>query len=290
MVFEKAMALPGARSQPVPCGQCIGCRLEKTRQWAMRCHHEASLHEHNSFITLTYNDEHMPEDWSLNKEHWQKFMKRLRAKFVQKDPKKREWGQVEQIRYYHCGEYGPRTGRPHYHACLFGFQFPDLVEFTRDGDTIIYNSEELDTCWQHQGHTAVGDVTYESAAYVAGYTISKATGKHEDEYENLDLESGEIYTVQPPYATMSLKPGIGARWFDKYKSDCFPKDFVTINGRKMQPPKYYEQKYEKEEPERVKELKIKRLKKALEQDKTQQQREAANTIATKRSKQMKASL
>jgi len=289
IVFDKAMAIPGSRSQPVKCGQCIGCRLDKTREWAARCHHEASLHETSSFVTLTYDDEQLPEDGSLNKEHFQGFMKRLRAKWVQKDPIKREYGQVEKIRYYMCGEYGPKTGRPHYHACLFGFGFDDLVLYKEAPEGNIYISEELNRRWGY-GFATVGEVTYESAAYVAGYTIGKATGPREDEYESLDLETGEIYTVQPPYATMSLKPGIGADWFKQFKGDCFPKDFVTINGRKQQPPKFYLEQYEKEEPERVKAIKLKRLKEALEQTTTQQQREANETIKRKRSAQMPAKI
>jgi len=289
IVFNKDMAIPGSRAQPVPCSQCIGCRLDKTREWAIRCHHEASLHERSSFITLTYDDEHIPLDWSLDKEHFQTFMKRLRKKWVQKDPLKRKFGQVKKIRFYMCGEYGPKTGRPHYHACLFGFGFDDLMLYKEAPEGNIYISEELNKRWG-LGFATVGEVTYESAAYVAGYTIGKATGEWKNEYESLDLETGEIYEVQPPYATMSLKPGIGAEWFKKYKNDCFPKDYVTVNGKKLKPPKAYFDAYEKEEPEKVKELKIKRLKKALENPVTQQQREANELGKHKRSKQMAATI
>jgi len=217
------------------------------------------------------------------------FMKRLRAKWVQKDPLKRKWGQVEKIRFYMCGEYGPKTGRPHYHACLFGFGFDDLVIYKEAPEGNIYISEELNKRWG-LGFTTVGEVTYESAAYVAGYTIGKATGPRKDEYESLDLEDGQIYTVQPPYATMSLKPGIGAEWFAKFGNDCFPKDFVTINGRKQKPPKVYFDAYEKENPEKGKELRLKRLKAALENPVTQQAREANERAKQKRAKQMDAKI
>ena len=113
----------------IPCGQCIGCRLERSRQWAMRCYHEASLYDLNCFVTLTFNDTHIASDGSLDHRDYQLFMKRLRKKF----PKNK-------IRNYHCGEYGeqcrtcgqqrkycqckkyiPSPGRAHHHACLFNF-------------------------------------------------------------------------------------------------------------------------------------------------------------------------
>jgi hypothetical protein len=95
----------------LPCGRCIGCRLERSRQWAVRCVHEASLHEKNCFITLTYSPENLPKDGSLDVSHFQKFMKRFRKRFG------------PGIRFFHCGEYGESLSRPHYHACIFGFDF-----------------------------------------------------------------------------------------------------------------------------------------------------------------------
>jgi hypothetical protein len=99
----------------LPCGQCIGCRLERSRQWAMRCLHESSLYDRNAFVTLTYDDEHLPPGGSLNYPDFQRFMKRLRKN--SKSP----------IRFYMGGEYGESTLRPHFHVCLFGYDFPDKV-------------------------------------------------------------------------------------------------------------------------------------------------------------------
>ena len=102
----------------VACGRCIGCRKEYARQWAMRCLHEASLFDENSFVTLTYDDKHLPAGGTLVKRDVQLFLKRLRRKFSDRT-----------IRYFFSGEYGGDTLRPHYHGCLFGFAFPDQVAF-----------------------------------------------------------------------------------------------------------------------------------------------------------------
>lgn len=148
----------------VPCGQCVGCRLERSRQWAIRCVHEASLHQHNCFITLTYADEHLPPNNSLVYEHFQLFMKRLRKKYG------------EGIRFYMCGEYGENFGRPHFHACLFGHNFPDLKLWKTVNKQKLYRSAELETLWPF-GHSSVGTVTFESAAYVARYILKKVSGE-----------------------------------------------------------------------------------------------------------------
>lgn len=222
----------------VPCGQCIGCRLERSRQWAMRCIHEASLHENNSFITLTYSDKFLPEDRSLNLRHFQLFMKRLRKKCG------------EGIRFYHCGEYGEKTHRPHYHACLFGHDFDDKVLFRVVNGNNLYTSSSLDGLWE-KGFCTIGDVTFESAAYVARYIMKKVTGDAaEEHYERIDPETGEIIRLKPEYTTMSRGSkklgtgGIGKGWFEKYNKDVFPWDEVIVNGVRCKPPKYYDGLFE----------------------------------------------
>ena len=116
----------------LPCGKCIGCRLARSREWAIRCVHEASLHEHNCFITLTYDDDHLPMNNSLDLRDFQLFMKRLRFKFG------------NGIRYYHCGEYGDNYRRPHYHACLFNFDFADKKIWKCDKKNKLYRSHDLE--------------------------------------------------------------------------------------------------------------------------------------------------
>ena len=217
-----------------PCGQCIGCRLERSRQWAIRCVHEAQMHESNCFITLTYDD-NVPDDGSLDKSHYQKFMKRLRKRFSGK-----------RIRYFHCGEYGDTTFRPHYHACIFGFDFPDKELYSTRDDVRLYTSDVLRKLWPY-GFSTIGDVTFDSAAYVARYVMKKVTGDaSKAHYEYIDPSSGEVHDRQPEYTTMSRRPGIGRDWYDKYKDDVFPDDFLIVNGVRMKPPKYYEGVFEVE--------------------------------------------
>lgn len=234
----------------IPCGQCVGCRLERSRQWAIRCVHEASLYEHNSFITLTYDDDNLPSDRSLHVEHFQKFMKRLRKKFGQN------------IRFYHCGEYGEQTFRPHYHACLFNINFHDKKIWSHKNGNNLYNSEILSKLWPY-GYAVIGDVTFESAAYVARYIMKKINGKNaQQHYERINPETGEIYQLKPEYTTMSRRPGIAGDWFQKFKTDVYPKDFLTINGKKMRPPRYYDRQYELLYPTDLEKIKSRRKIKA----------------------------
>ena len=233
IVFNKAHSLTGVQLV-IPCGQCVGCRLERSRQWAVRCTHEASLHQDNCFITLTYNDENLPADKSLHVDHFQKFMKRLRKRFG------------DGIRFYHCGEYGEKYMRPHYHACLFNFDFPDKKLWKIVNDQRLYISDALQELWPF-GFSTIGSVTFESAAYVARYIMKKVNGEKADShYERVDLETGEVYKLKPEYTTMSRRPGIAHDWYEKFKSDVFPSDFIVINGKKVKPPRYYDSLYEHE--------------------------------------------
>ena len=233
----------------IPCRQCTGCRSEYSRQWAMRIIHEASLYLHNSFITLTYNNAHLPgvknhDDafGTLKISDFQKFMKRLRKRYSH-----------TKIRFYHCGEYGEKQKRPHYHAVLFNHQFNDLQPI--HGKNNLYQSEQLNNIWG-KGFCSVGHVTFNSAAYVANYVQKKITGKNAQmHYVN---ELGE--QIQPEYSTMSRNPGIARDWFDKYHEDVYPSDFITIKGRKMRPPKYYDRQYEILNPEIVPIIQEKRQK------------------------------
>lgn len=152
-------------SVKLPCGQCVGCRLERSRQWALRCMHESKLHDRNCFITLTYDEAHLPPDRGLHYRDFQLFMKRLRKRFG------------DNIRFYMCGEYGEKVGRPHFHACLFGHDFDDKKLWsTTPAKSKLYRSESLEELWPN-GFSSVGDVTFESAAYVARYITKKITGE-----------------------------------------------------------------------------------------------------------------
>jgi len=232
----------------IPCRQCTGCRSEYSRQWAMRILHESSLHSNNIFITLTYDNEHLPEYGTLVKKHFQDFMKRLRKKYNKK-----------KIRYYQCGEYGENFGRPHYHAIIFNHSFPDM-EKVRGKHKDLYTSEILKKIWG-KGHVSIGTVNFETAAYVANYVQKKINGKNKQEhYELVDYDTGEIVERQQEYATMSRRPGIAGDWLAKYQDDVYPSDFITINGKKMKPPKAYDRQYELLYPEIMADIKKDRRK------------------------------
>lgn len=256
----------------LPCGQCVGCRLERSRSWASRCIHEASLYVDNCFITLTYDDLHLPDDRGLSIKHWKNFMKYLRKEF----PREKGNG----IRFYMCGEYGEETQRPHYHACLFNFDFPDKVHWknSNDGKHKLYVSPILQRLWPF-GYSLIGEVEFESAAYVARYCMKKTTGKNLDKavqkidpftkmecclkpYERFDPLSGEVWEVKPEFTNMSRASGIGKGWYQKFYTDVFPHDFLEIKGKKIPVPKYYTGIYEVTHPDEYPRIKAKRKKTA----------------------------
>lgn len=250
---------PNSRPMTVSCGRCIGCRLKKSVEWAVRISHEASLYSSNSFITLTYAPEHVPSDMSLNYVHFQEFMKRLRERCRGSDLVTHPFAGLPDgkhgrffpdfyrpIRFYMCGEYGENFGRPHFHACLFNLDFHDKKYFKKTSSgSIIYTSKLLSDLWPY-GFSSTGDVTFESAAYVARYVTKKITGPiADDHYEWFDSETGLVSWRTPEFSHMSLKPGIAYSWIKKYMADVYPHDFVVLKGKKRTPPRYYDRIYEK---------------------------------------------
>lgn len=208
----------------IPCGQCMDCKVERSRQWAVRCMHEYQMHDASSSVTLTYSDDHITSDWSLYYRHFQLFMKRLR-KYIGKP-----------VRFYMCGEYGGETSRPHYHAILFGAWFGDR-EYYKDSPSglPLFKSKILDDLWQ-LGDCLIGDVTFQSAAYIAGYFLKGFAGNE----WILDPDTGEMYERPREFSRMSLKPGIGVSWFRKYSAEVYPIDRVVMNGVEMKPPRAYD--------------------------------------------------
>lgn len=233
----------------LPCGQCIGCRLERSRQWAVRCVHEASLYDSNCFITLTYSDEFLPISRKkglpfLKLDDFQRFMKRLRFRCG------------SGIRFFHCGEYGEQFSRPHFHACIFNYDFPDKELWKNERDVKLYRSKLLEELWPY-GHSTIGDVTFESAAYVARYITKKITGDAAESH----------YNGRPPeYTTMSRRPGIGQGWFKRFSSDVFPCDNVVLRGKEMKPPKYYDRLFELTYPSDFARVKSLRKQKGVEME------------------------
>lgn len=235
------------RELQLPCGQCVQCRIQRSREWAMRCMHEASLHKENAFVTLTYNDENMPDRGMLDYPEFQRFMKRLRKR-------------LGPVRFYMCGEYGELNWRPHYHACLFGRDFADKVFFKATSEQgAIYTSAVLSELWPH-GFASTGDVTFQSAGYVARYCLQKVNGDAA-RFHYAREDSRGVYSLPPEFNRMSLKPGIGAEFLRKWETDIYPHDYVVIaGGKKVKPPKYYDKVYARKNEEEYEEIAFRREK------------------------------
>lgn len=221
----------------LPCKQCIGCRLDYSRQWADRCMLEMQSHEESWFLTLTYDDDHLPKTYQARLEtgeviapvatlvprDLQLFFKRLRFNSGQK------------IRYFACGEYGSQTMRPHYHAIVFGLSIPDKVPYAKSAlGYQYYNSALLDATWR-QGYVVVGEATWDTCAYTARYILKKQTGKEAAAHY-------QVLGIEPEFVRMSRRPGIGREYYDTHP-DLFRFDAINIStpsgGRKIRPPEYY---------------------------------------------------
>ena len=214
----------------LPCGQCVGCRMRRASDWALRVTHEASLWEANCFVTLTYGRDCVPAGGSLEHRDFQLFMKRLRKRFA-----------PATIRFYMCGEYGPLNLRPHYHACLFNvdFRFDRVVCGKSGAGAVFFDSPTLSELWSH-GRVSVQDLNASTASYCARYIMEKLNGDlGEAAYSSVDSD-GVVSRRVAPYCAMSLRPGIGALWLSKYHRDVYPHDFVVADGVKRRPPKYYD--------------------------------------------------
>jgi len=192
------------------------------------------MHEHSCFLTLTYDENNLPSCGHLQKEHIQKFLKRLRKKIKIK------------IKFFLCGEYGDLNLRPHYHAVIFGYNFPDKERFKQTKGHTIYTSEELSELWPY-GHSSIGDVTIQSAGYVARYTLKK-----------VDKVIDEQSDKPPEFLLMSRNKGLGYTWYKKYKHEIYPNDYIVINGQKYPVPKYYDSLLKSEDIEAFELVKQKR--------------------------------
>lgn len=217
--------------------KCVGCIESYSRSWAVRCWHESLKHDQNCFITLTFNDQFLPKN-GLDHRYFQLFMKRLRRYL--------DSAGAGRLSYFMCGEYGEKNFRPHFHACFFGFDFPDRVLFSvRDG-VRLDTSDILSSLWsdpvskESYGFSSVGDVTFESAAYVARYVAKKVSKAEADSH---------YQGRKPEYARMSLRPAIAKRWIASYRDSVYPSDAVVLpGGAKVKPPRYYDKSLELTDP------------------------------------------
>ncbi len=234
----------------LPCGQCIGCRLQYSREWANRLMLERQYHDSAIFLTLTYDDFHVPKrifvlpdtgevgtSLTLCKRDIQLFMKRLRKHYGE-----------DKIRFYAAGEYGTQTFRPHYHLIIFGIHVDDSyvwrVKMVEGQRFVYYRSPTLEFLWPY-GHCEFSDVSWDTCAYVARYVTKKLTGDASEFYKS--------FNIDPPFSLMSRKPGIARQYYDEHLTNLF--DFDTINigtekeGLSFRHPSYYKRLYESDFPD-----------------------------------------
>lgn len=227
----------------------------------------------SSFLTLTYSDENNP--YSLRYRDYQAFMQRVRRKFGK-------------ARFFMCGEYGEDTFRPHYHAILFGIYFADRVLHQRGNSGFgLYSSRTLSELWP-LGHALIGDLTFESAAYVGRYCVKKVTGGlAKEHYTRLVPSTGELIECQPEFCQMSRRPGIGFEWFKKYRTDVFNGErdgIVSYGGHESKAPRYYDKLLEKQFPALHEQVKQDRIINAAEfaADSTPERLAVREEVATAR--------
>lgn len=247
------------------CGQCQSCRLATARDWSIRGTHELATAPRRdgvpkaAFLTLTFDDEHLPSDRGLDVRHWQLFAKRLRKQFGP-------------FRFMHCGEYGEKNKRPHYHAIVYGLDFmADRIPWKTTSKGTTWISDAVSKAWQNQGFITVGNVTWQSISYVARYVMKKRTGTaSEQEYARTDPAFyGLTWNVRPDYMTCSRRPGLGTKWIEEFHKDVYPADEVVIEGKKFRPPRFYDDWMEKEFPNVMEEVRAKRIKRAQQSHKEQ---------------------
>jgi len=267
----------------LPCGQCIGCRLRRSYEWAVRAQHEASMHPLNCVITLTYATEHLPYRSSLDYSHFQKFMKRFRKKLGPQVP----------VQYMCAGEYGELDWRPHFHACIFGVDFLDKTQWKRTkAGSLIYRSTLLEKLWP-MGHSSVGELNFQSAAYVARYNMKKQTGfRAKAHYMRVDQETGECYWLTPEFFHPSLKRPIGKSWLQKYHSEVYPHDRVISQGKEVRVPRSYDRWYKEINPDMLREVSLDREETAFKyvSDNTAARLDDKRKVAASRLKHFKRDL
>lgn len=239
VVFDRVKSLSKIPFN-LPCGRCIGCRLERARQWGLRCLHEAKLARSSCFLTLTYNDDYLPDGNTLMKRDLQLFCKKLHNRLL----RKRGFG----IRYFAAGEYGDANLRPHYHLLIFGYDFPDKRFHAKNkrGED-IFTSMELRDLW-FQGFNTIGPVTMDSAVYCAKYALKKVNGEKADAHYEMVTADGVVYSRQPEFALMSRRPGIASAYYEAYGNEVRALDNVVVDARKVRPPRFYDQKSDVVDP------------------------------------------
>ena len=257
----------------IPCGQCIGCRIQKRQDWATRIEMEAKTWPKESvwFVTLTYDNEHIPgvnhetgevvrgamylrrkkePDLAINQTLWyediQNFLKRLRKAYS------------GQLRYFVAGEYGEKTGRPHYHMILFGYQPEKLEPYSKVKPDEYMVDSRITRCWGLGIHNLINP-TQGGYSYVAGYV----TKKFDD--ETLEhIKNG----LRPPFAQMSRDPGLGYKYYQEHKDEIWKKGYIQLdNGKRASIPRYFQEMQRIEDPKILWELKKRNQQRAIDKTK-----------------------
>ena len=284
--YEDLMYNP--RIMLIPCGQCIGCRIRQREDWTTRIELEARDYpkEEVWFITLTYDDEHVPGmivktgevmrkvqyTWKQGEkrpssvqillyEDIQKFLKRLRKAYKRK------------LRYFVAGEYGEQTARPHYHMILYGWKPTDLENLYKIHHNGYYTSKWMADLWG-MGQIQIAQAVPETYRYVAGY-VTKKMYEIDGKKANAYYELGQT----KPFACMSLKPGLGDRYYQEHKKEIWKQGYIQCtNGKRAQIPRYYEKQMEAENPKRLWRIKQNRQKNTMEQKRLQLEGQDYKTV------------
>lgn len=265
----------GVKVISIPCGKCIGCRLEYSRQWADRCMLEAKYHTDNIFLTLTYDDNHLPECLPgsqvhpLVKRDLQLFIKRLRAYFPE-----------QKIRYYACGEYSPAM-RPHYHLIIFGLRLEDLQLHHRDfkNNYFYYISKDISKLWTYGFHI-ITEVTWETCAYTARYVMKKQKGINSRIYDDLNFP--------PEFTIMSRKPGIAYDYFQDNPSVVVRGDYIATDkgSRKIRSNRYFDKLFDIEYHDDLEYIKESRQESAKMSDLLKSERSSLDYLGRRRSEEL----
>lgn len=254
--------IPFEDIQQIPCGHCIQCYLKRTRDWATRILLECESYAFNYFVTLTYDDDHLPSlpegvlgyvdndgkiwNTSLNLSDFQLFFKRFRQSILRKY-------NHSGMRVFYCGEYGELLGRPHFHFILMNA--PDLSQDLQayrweqlSGHKVsYYKSPFIQSVWK-KGFVDVSDVCFESAAYVAGYVLKKLPRR-----SKVPPLLPEFYLPRvEPFVHQSNRPGIGRTYFDLHKDEIYDFDELFVkkgfNTLSVKPPRYYDKLFDLSNP------------------------------------------
>lgn len=274
----------GFAYQTIPCGKCVGCRMEYSRQWANRCMLELEYHSSAYFVTLTYDDYHVPRSYYPDEDTGEAQLSlTLQPKDVTDFLKRLRKNTGQQFRYFYCGEYGPSTWRPHYHLIIFGLKLDDLTTVNPSGLLLpkragyqYYYSATLQRAWSSHdpvydlfgnllyrdvrpiGNISITDVTWETCAYTARYIMKKLKGPESQFYDT--------FALHPPFVRMSRMPGLARQWYDDHPGiDEY--EYINLRtptgGKKFRPPRYYDKLFDIDQPDRSQEMKDRRQRMCL---------------------------